>query len=89
LGFGGTGYGQEDVKPQQAVTADLVQQVGHPALRGHGRRPRDDPGAVHVSTRGGKAEVLHMKVKIIRLACDNGGTLKLQHATLDRRRGKR
>jgi hypothetical protein len=73
-----TGYGQEDVKPQQAVTADLVQQVGTRLFAGTVAVEDDPPFTCDAS---GKQKSHHMKVKI-RLACDNGGTLKL-HATLD------
>src|SRR5262245_39434942 len=73
-----TGYGQEEEKPQQAVTGDLTQQAGTRLFGGTVAVADDPPFTCDVD---GKQKAHHLKVKI-RLTCDNGGTLKL-HATLD------
>lgn len=89
-----TGYGQEDAKPQAALTADLTQQTDTRIFTGSLAVAEDPPFTCDVA---GKQKSHKMKVKIL-LTCDNGGTLKL-HATLDavtqaltggyRRRGNR
>jgi hypothetical protein len=72
------GYGQEDAKPQQAVTADLTQQAGTRNFTGTMTVEDDPPFTCNVA---GKQKPHKMKVKI-RITCDNGGRLNL-HATLD------
>jgi hypothetical protein len=73
-----TGSGQEDNKPQQALTGDLTQTAGTRSFTGTITIEDDPPFTCEVT---GKQKPHHMKVKV-RLACDNGGKLNL-HATLD------
>lgn len=72
------GYGQEDFKPQQGVTADLTQKAGTRAFSGTMSVEDAPPFTCEVA---GKQKPHKMKVAI-RLTCDNGGRLNL-HATLD------
>jgi hypothetical protein len=73
-----TGYGREDAKPQQGITADLTQQAGTRSFSGT-VTIEDDP--TFTCNVAGKQKPHKMKVTF-RLTCDNGGRLNL-HATLD------
>jgi hypothetical protein len=72
------GAAQEDSKPQQGLTADLVTQPGTRVFTGT-MTVEDDP--TFTCNVIGHQKRHHMKVKI-RITCDNGATLGL-HATLD------